>query len=171
MSSLRTHRRGARRLATRLVAVIGVLALVPAAAEAHVLSKGRAMRAVKAEALHEANDLRGETLDDDDGVVAVESYGWGGCVRRSAHAFLCLIDSEGTVTYSDGTVIPYACGHRVRVGYRTHGSRRPSVAALGERTCVGQPEGGAADGRFGPIAPLDGALGSHPRLERGALTR
>ena len=170
MSSPRNPRRAARRLACRLAVVTGLLMLGPAAAEAHVMSKGTATHAAKAEALREANALRGVTLDDDDGVAAVEKYGWGGCARRAAHRFLCLIDNEGTIAYSDGTVVDYACGQRVWVTYRTHGSRRPSVGAVAERTCVAEPEGGAADGRFGSVAALGGAVGGRPRLARSALT-
>lgn len=153
-----TRRRPALTRAGTLGLVIGLLALAPSAAQAHDLSKRKALREARAASLRLAGALNGMTLEDG-GVISVTDRGWGPCVRRNVHAFRCVIDVAGNVRYPDGRIIDFACAFQIGMRYRSHRSLRLRIGLVGEPQCseAQRPQPMAAGTGSAAKAPADAA--------------
>lgn len=143
MSSIESGRRPALGRVGAMCLIAGLLALAPSAAQAHVMSKGKATSTARAVSAVSAQELDGTTLTDG-AVVSVTDYAWGRCTRRNAHRFLCLIGVQGTITHPTGAVADFACIRQISVSHRNHRSRRVTVGFVGEPACEVAPRAAAA---------------------------
>jgi hypothetical protein len=123
-----------------VAALIGALLVMPAAAEAHKLSKARAAKAAKAKASRFAEPQAQEN-EYTESVLATPRY----CARISAHRVRCGVawdlTLEGGQRYEDGTTYKI-CSALVTVWFSSRRSRRVS-ARLRDVDCE-PPEGARA---------------------------
>ena len=107
-----------RAIVTLLAAILISSSLVafPSPASAHTLTKAKATKKVRSVARQLADELTG-----------VAQWEAGACLRLSQHAFRCTY----FLRFDDGSL----CGQRLRIFYRSHGTKRLSVAPFNEFGC------------------------------------
>jgi hypothetical protein len=118
-----------RTLRIVIAAVVASLtmALVPAAADAHRLSKSRANKVRNAAANQMANLVNGAQFTDSEGNVitlSVEQALVGACTRRSAHKFTCPIGATGTAYYDNGFTEQFLCTSTATARFKNSRSRQ-----------------------------------------------
>ncbi len=146
-SRLRRHS-SARRLLVFL-SVFALVALAPASADAHRLSKAKATTAAGAAAQGLGQAMDGVTTSDG-GQVTIEKVGRAACKRASAHVFNCPVGAFGSIAFTDGTSAPITCVGNARIRYASHKSKKPSFKISGV-TCAltAAPAGNRAGSRSG----------------------
>ena len=130
------------RIAVAALAAALMVALLPATADAHRLSKTRAMAKAKVASLALADQLNGAQTSDG-GTFEVHQFGWGPCTRTSVHRFRCRVENQGDVVYSDGRR-PYTCAAIAIVRFKSRTSSRVIWRPGTDPQCVVQGSSSAS---------------------------